>query len=83
MSDIVWQDPPVESETPVEVVARQLRANPGRWALVASVEGIQIMPWYGPLIRDADFETRRVVKTDTLFGATDIYMRFKESNDDS
>lgn len=73
---VVWQDPPSRPPSRLAGVRAQLEARPGKWALIASEQGIGILPWWGPLHESDEFETRFVWKQPgVIFGPRDIYAR--------
>lgn len=75
---VQWQDPPKREPRKVDVVAAELRARPGQWALIEKCEAMSFLPWWGSLANDTDhFEVRHVLENPSrLFGPRDIYCRY-------
>lgn len=84
-SDIIWEDPPEVTPGRLQRVAELLRANPGRWARIDTIEGgIQMVaPWWSPLnADDSGFEVRMIKAPNSgrLFPPRRIYARFRASS---
>lgn len=75
-AEIVWKAPPERKPSRAALVVEQLRQRPGEWALIHHEEGLGLLPWWGPIHKSPDFETRFVrEKPGEIFGPRDIYAR--------
>lgn len=79
---LAWQDPPPDPDQPTPRhlrLAAELRANPGRWALVAQSQGISLDPWWLRLDDMPGYEVRRVYKSrasSVVVRPYDVYARY-------
>lgn len=81
MTGVEWVSaPPPLPRRKVDVVAEQLRSNPGEWAVIARGD-IAFMPWWGPLNTSAEFEvewrrTNPERDRGLLFAPVNVYARY-------
>lgn len=77
MYDLVWMDPPPPRVGHRQWVEDQLKANPGRWAMVAQDTNALGVGWYTPLIADSDYEVVIPKKSSSSFDPRDVYVRYR------
>lgn len=77
-SEIVWKSPPLSTPRRADVVAAQLLARPGEWAMIATSPALELLPWWGPIYNDERFEVRFVrVNPDHPSAVREVYARYR------
>lgn len=77
MHDFEWKNPPEQLQSDLDIVIEMLKSRPNEWALIDKSNGIKIMPWWGRIHSNSDFELRFVyANPDNHFGAKEVYARF-------